>query len=91
MNDKLWVLVICTGNSTRSQMAEGLFRRLGGERVDVFGAGSDPAPAVHPLAQVGASVARKLSEKRLEFLLTLPYIYVGLKLIGVFKWPGLRL
>lgn len=44
-----------------------------------------------PLAQVGAIVAHKVSKKRLKFLLALLYIYVGLKLIGVFAWLGLPL
>ena len=44
------ILVLCTGNSARSQMAEGLFRRLGGERVVVSSAGTKPRPEVHPLA-----------------------------------------
>ena len=46
----LQILVICTGNSARSQMAEGLFRELGAGRVAVVSAGSEPAVAVHPLA-----------------------------------------
>lgn len=44
-----------------------------------------------PLAQAGAVVAHKLSAKRLKFLLALLYVYVGLKLIGVFAWLGLPL
>jgi hypothetical protein len=44
-----------------------------------------------PLAQIGAIVAHKLSAKRLKFLLAILYIYVGLKLIGVFSWLGLPL
>ena len=43
------VLFLCTHNSARSQMAEGLLRQLGGSRVEVFSAGSEPA-SVHPLA-----------------------------------------
>jgi arsenate reductase (thioredoxin) len=44
------VLFMCTGNSCRSQMAEGLLRSLGEGKVDAFSAGTDPKP-VHPLAK----------------------------------------
>lgn len=44
------VLFLCTGNSCRSQMAEGLLRELAGDRFDVKSAGTAPAAAVHPLA-----------------------------------------
>ncbi len=43
------ILFLCTGNSARSQMAEGLARALGGDRVEVWSAGIEPK-GVHPLA-----------------------------------------
>jgi arsenate reductase (thioredoxin) len=43
------VLFLCTHNSSRSQMAEGLLRARGGKRFEVFSAGTHPR-AVHPLA-----------------------------------------
>ena len=43
------VLFVCTGNSCRSQMAEGLLRHLGNERTQAFSAGTNPS-TVHPLA-----------------------------------------
>ena len=44
------VLILCTGNSCRSQMAEGILRSAGGDALDVQSAGSKPAGYVHPLA-----------------------------------------
>jgi len=43
------ILFICTHNSARSQMAEGLLRRFGGERFEAFSAGTE-ATQVRPLA-----------------------------------------
>ena len=49
MTDKKKVIFICTGNSCRSQMAEGLLRAMAGERFDVYSAGSHPSQ-LHPTA-----------------------------------------
>ena len=43
------VLFLCTHNSARSQMAEGLLRKMAGDRFDVFSAGTEQT-RVHPLA-----------------------------------------
>jgi len=44
------ILFVCVHNAGRSQMAAGLARNLGGERVEVRSAGSDPAERVNPAA-----------------------------------------
>ena len=51
MTTPLRLLVLCTGNSARSQLAEALFRAEGGAVVEVESAGSDPKPEIHPMAR----------------------------------------
>jgi arsenate reductase len=65
------VLFVCVHNAGRSQMAAGLTRKLGGDRVTVRSAGSDPAEAINPaaaeaMAEVGVEIgdaAPKLLER----------------------------
>lgn len=66
------VLVICTGNSCRSQMAEGWIRHDLGDRVDVDSAGTHPC-YVHPLtvrvmAEAGVDLSRHTSKSVERFL-----------------------
>jgi arsenate reductase len=66
------VLFVCTGNSARSQMAEAVLRELGGDRFEVFSAGTHPR-GVHPmtlqvLAEAGVSAAGLRSKSVTEFL-----------------------
>ena len=59
------VLILCTGNSCRSQMAEGFLKEYHGGEYDVRSAGTDPKPAVHPMAvKVMAEVGIDIGSNR---------------------------
>ena len=67
------ILVLCTGNSCRSQMAEGFLKAFGGEFIEVASAGSKPAGFVHPLAiqvmkEIGIDISEQRSKPVSEFL-----------------------
>ena len=77
--NKQRVLFLCTHNSTRSQMAEGLLRAMAGDRFDVASAGTE-ATGVHPLAvramaDVGLDIGRHTS-KTVDTLLDQPWDHV---------------
>ena len=71
MSETKRVIFICTGNSIRSQIAEGLMRTLGGEKWSVRSAGVAPS-YVHPLAirvmeEIGIDISRQSSKSVNEF------------------------
>jgi arsenate reductase len=72
-NLKPIVLILCTGNSCRSHMAEGFLRAAAGELVNVQSAGSKPTGHVHPLAikvmaEAGIDISSHRSKHLKEFL-----------------------
>jgi arsenate reductase len=67
------VLILCTGNSCRSHIAEGFLRAAAGDILDVQSAGSKPAGYVHPIAikvmaEVGIDISNHRSKHLNEFL-----------------------
>ena len=67
------VLILCTGNSCRSHMAEGILRAAAGDLVEVHSAGSKPAGYVHPkaiaaMAEIGIDISGHTSKPMTDFL-----------------------
>ena len=66
MGNKKRVLILCTGNSARSQMAEGLLREIGGRRFEVYSAGTHPVSvrveAVEVMREVGIDISDQRSK-----------------------------
>ena len=67
------VLILCTGNSCRSQIAEGILREAAKDILEVQSAGSNPAGFVHPLAiqamkEIGIDISKHRSKHLDEFL-----------------------
>ena len=69
------ILVLCTGNSCRSHIAEGILRAVAGDILNVVSAGSKPAGHVHPLAikvmkEIDIDISHHTSKNLSEFLST---------------------
>jgi arsenate reductase (thioredoxin) len=71
MSDKKLVLILCTGNSARSQMAEGLLRHEAGDRFEVFSAGTKPSrvrpEAIAVMRELGIDISNHRSKSVHEF------------------------
>lgn len=71
MSGRKSVLILCTGNSARSQMAEGLLRHDGGGRFEVESAGVNPSrvrpEAVEVMREVGIDISAHRSKSADEF------------------------
>jgi len=67
------ILILCTGNSCRSHLAEGILRTATGGRVRVISAGSKPAGSVHPMAvevmkEIDIDISSHTSNHRNDYL-----------------------
>ena len=67
------VLFLCTGNSARSQMAEGLLRAMAGDHFDVFSAGIEPKGSILPevqevMREIGIDISSQWSKSVMEYI-----------------------
>ena len=79
MSERKRVLILCTGNSARSQMAEGLLRHLADDRFEVFSAGVLPTQvrpeAIKAMREIGIDISKHRSKSLTQFLRQ-PFDYV---------------
>ncbi len=79
MIDRVQVLILCTGNSARSQMAEGLLREMAGDRIEVASAGVAPThvrpEAIEAMKEIGIDISNHRS-KSIDELITQTFDYV---------------
>ena len=100
MPERPTILVLCTGNSCRSQIAEAYLRRLGGDRFRVHSAGTDPTDRVHPLtvevlAEEGIDIGDATPTDYREYFEEIPVHFLITVCDGAAKacptvWPGVH-
>jgi len=66
------ILILCTGNSCRSQMAQGILQAFN-RNIEVYSAGTEPAAGVHPkaiqaMAELGLDISKHHPKKVAEYL-----------------------
>lgn len=98
MIEKPIILVLCTGNSARSQMAEALLRKYKGDTFAAASAGTEPKPQVHPMAvaamkEIGMDISKQRPKDLKEFLGKAPVRHVLIVCDNANKscprvWPG---
>lgn len=71
MSNKKKILILCTGNSARSQMAEGLLKHITSNEYEVFSAGTNPSSvrveAIQALREIGIDISQNRSKSVDEF------------------------
>ncbi|MDQ2920938.1 MAG: arsenate reductase ArsC [Acidobacteriota bacterium] len=79
MTERIHVLILCTGNSARSQMAEGLLRDMAGDQVEVASAGVAPTnvrpEAIEAMKEIGIDISNHRS-KSIDELINQAFAYV---------------
>jgi len=75
------VLFLCTGNSARSQLAEGILRALAGEHYEIFSAGIEPKGSILPevreaMREVGIDISGQWSKSVMEYMGKVNFGYV---------------
>ena len=73
------VLILCTGNSCRSQMAEGILKHYGGDKFEVYSAGTKPSKvnetAIKVMGEIGIDISTHQSQHLDEFkVITFDYV-----------------
>ncbi len=71
MSNKKKILILCTGNSARSQMVEGLLKHIASNEYEVFSAGTNPSSvrveAIQALREIGIDISQNRSKSVDEF------------------------
>ena len=79
MEKRFKILFLCSGNSCRSQMAEGWARHLKSDMIDAWSAGTEPKPvdlrAIQVMAEAGVDISRYRS-KSVDEVIDVPFDYV---------------